>query len=473
MGKNGKNGKKGKNQQDSHDKRKDKRVKGQPQGKSTSKNGYMNTCSEFKFINEQKVRSVFENKLFMKAVSSNKPLGSREIKLLQKQYKDVNWHKPGPICLCLVCGQPLDERHVNEHISKNKNHFLMLSFNDHTIYCAKCDKDYPIQPKTLLSELLGMDEEVDPKQKLKPKVQAAGSINARGLHNLGNSCWLNASLQLLARLNLIPDNVSPTTNPLCYSFLDLCMELKKSGHAIKPSEFVSNMLSKLPFLSVIEQQDAYEFLVLFLDTLRDELGGTPQNLSSSELSLCQQSLSTPVDKCVGFILESSMKCENCNSIHCLYQRTTILSICVPIGTPSTLEECLKMYFSESSSAGDDWRCEDCGQIAECSITPSFATLPSVLIIHLSRFRFGNHGYVKNNVKISIPLSFETNGFGISSTFNLMGFVTHYGTMEGGHYTSVFRDKSNNYLYFDDSVVSTITQEEALDIQPYILFYTKQ
>ena len=469
----GKKGKKGKDKQDSHDKGKDRRNKGQPQKNSSQKGGYMSSCPEFKFINEQRVRNVFENKLFMKAISSNKPLSSKDIKVLQKQHKEVNWHKSGPIHLCLVCGQALDERHLDEHMVKNKNHYLTLSFNDRTIYCGKCQKDYPILPKTLLSELLGMEDDIDPKERIKPRVQAEGSISARGLHNMGNSCWMNASLQMLARLDLIPDGVSPTKAPLAASFCELCSELKKGGHAIKPGSFVSNMISKLPFLTVVEQQDAYEFLVLFLDTLRDELGGTPENLSASELSLCERSLSTPVDKCVGFILESSMKCENCNSVHCLYQRTTILSICVPIGAPSTLEECLKMYFSESSSAGDDWRCEDCGQIAECSLTPSFGTLPKVLIIHLSRFRYGNHGYVKNNVKISIPLSFDTDEFGINATYNIMGFVTHYGTMEGGHYTSVYREKSNNFLYFDDNIVSSITQEEALGIQPYILFYIKQ
>ena len=95
-------------------------------------------------------------------------------------------------------------------------------------------------------------------------------------------------------------------------------------------------------------KDYLPFLVLFLDSMRDELGGSPANLSSHDLSLCRTSLSTPIDQCVGFILKSSMKCENCESYHYLYQRTTILSICVPIGQPSSLEECLKMYFSESA-----------------------------------------------------------------------------------------------------------------------------
>ena len=468
--KDAKNGKKG--QSNKNQNKKEKRIKNQPQSMNKKKGGYLSTCPHFKFINEEKVRSIFNDKYFMKAMSSNKPLSSQERKTLEKKYKNVNWHKLGNIHICLVCGQPFDDRYIDEHMKNNKNHCLALCLNDRRILCLHCDETFPIEPHTFLATLLGADEEEDPSQKLKALAVADGSVGARGLHNLGNSCWMNASLQLLARLELVPETV-PSTCPLSQSFANLAAELKKGGHPIKPGDFVSKMLEKLPFLTVVDQQDAYEFLVLFLDSMRDELGGSPANLSSHDLSLCRTSLSTPIDQCVGFILKSSMKCENCESYHYLYQRTTILSICVPIGQPSSLEECLKMYFSESASAGDDWRCDNCGQVSECTLTPSFAVLPNVLIIHLARFRMSNYGFVKNNIRISIPDSIDTTTFGAPGEFTLLGFITHHGTMEGGHYTSVYQEKSGRFLYFDDNIVSTISKQEALNIQPYILFYVRK
>ena len=454
---------KGKNKDKGRDKDKNRRVKGPPQQVER----HAGSCPHFKFIDEGRIRSVFETKVFMKAISSNKPLSKNEIKSLQKMHKGVNWHKSGQISLCLTCGQAFDEKNVEEHATKCKNHLLFLSFNDRMIYCFKCDNSFPIEPKTLLAELLGTDEE---EISFSPKARACGAVAARGLHNLGNSCWMNATLQVLSRLNLVPETTSPTTAPLSAAFYSLAKDLKTPGHALRPNDFVGHMLTKLSFLDVREQQDAYEFLMLFLDTMRDEMGGTGKNLSSDELSKVKTSLCTPIDQCVGFIINSQMQCEKCGGTRFLYQRTTILSICVPIGQPATLEECLKMHFSESSSSGDDWRCDNCGQIADCTIVPSFATIPKVLIIHLARFRISNYGYVKNNVKITVPLTLNTEEFGVKGEYELLGFITHHGTMEGGHYTSVFKDKSS-FLYFDDSEVSTISTQEALSVQPYILFYS--
>ncbi|EAX74155.1 Clan CA, family C19, ubiquitin hydrolase-like cysteine peptidase, partial [Trichomonas vaginalis G3] len=263
----------------------------------------------------------------------------------------------------------------------------------------------PIEKGTLLAKLLNIEQ-----PETKPVVSAAplkSGLMARGLHNLGNSCWMNSSLQLLSRLPLLPDEVNGSKAPLAQAFKYLSTDLKNSGHAIKPGQFVSALLARLPFLSVTEQQDAYEFFTLFFDSLRDEMGGNAKDLSGNDIENVKKIDTTTIDKSVSFILDSEMRCETCNSVTHIYQRTTAISLCVPYGASTTLGEVLDSYFSESSS-GDDWKCDTCGNTTRCAIIPHIATTPQFLILHLARFRFGNNGFIKNNIKVELPLEISHN-----------------------------------------------------------------
>jgi ubiquitin C-terminal hydrolase len=93
-------------------------------------------------------------------------------------------------------------------------------------------------------------------------------------------------------------------------------------------------------------------------------------------------------------------------------------------------------------------------------------------VHLSRFRAGKNGYVKNNIKVAFPetLSLEP-GFGISCEYRLFGFVCHYGSIDAGHYTSVAREGAFHFI-FDDEEVVPVDYEKAVQLQAYLLFYQK-
>ncbi len=66
-----------------------------------------------------------------------------------------------------------------------------------------------------------------------------------GLVNLGNTCYLNSSLQCLKRVNELKDffvqsNFSTITpeGKLAYSFQSLLKQLEKKGESFEPYEFV-------------------------------------------------------------------------------------------------------------------------------------------------------------------------------------------------------------------------------------------
>lgn len=420
-------------------------------------------CNHLQRINKEKILKIFEHKLFLKAIALKNALPKAERKTLEKFHPDVNWNKPSGLQICLICGQVVDEKHYNSHV--NAQHCLFLDILNQRVHCESCEKPIPITQIDIFVQIFNLSQ-----PEIKPQIQAIAPtevIMARGLVNLGNSCWMNSTLQLLARIPLVAKDISESYQ-FATAFQRTSVELCKNGSVFKPSIFVHQLLAKFSYLSVYEQQDASEFVTMFLDALRDDLGGTPKNLSGNNLEDVKLSAMTSVDGTINFILDCEMKCELCETVSHIYQRTSILSMCVPFGASTTLEEIISDYFAEGSSA-DDWRCDSCNNTCSCSMIQRMKSTPKYLILHLARFRYTQDGFVKNNIQVRLPDTLDLKQYGATGSYELFGFVTHYGTMEGGHYTSVYHD-SNKYILFDDSTVSILSKSDALSLQPYIIFY---
>jgi ubiquitin carboxyl-terminal hydrolase 4/11/15 len=99
-------------------------------------------------------------------------------------------------------------------------------------------------------------------------------------------------------------------------------------------------------------------------------------------------------------------------------------------------------------------------------------MPRVLVLHLSRFRLGGKGgWVKNNLKVDFPevLALGDVFEGLDMNYRLLGFVSHAGTMQAGHYISVAR-VGDGYFMFNDDTVTPVLIDRARNLQAYMLFY---
>lgn len=89
-------------------------------------------------------------------------------------------------------------------------------------------------------------------------------------------------------------------------------------------------------------------------------------------------------------------------------------------------------------------------------------------------------YIYHNQIDNINGPFNAN----NATFDLYGVVNHYGTLEGGHYTSYCRvgcdfdrgltvngKRSRTWVKFDDHEVTDISPVDVKTQGAYILFYT--
>ena len=352
------------------------------------------SCSHFAGINEEKLKRTFENKVFGKALSG-KQISSGENKILSKIFPNVNWYHIDDMYICLNCGQPVDGKHFDSHFQKE--HCLALSIDDQTVNCTECGDCYDVKEGTFCGKLLGITNEVTPLSvsicSLKEKVE-----NGRGLINYGNSCWMNSTLQMLIRLPNFLDDAH--LGEISQEFLNLKKELSQCGAAIKPNKFLEALHKISDYLSVYEQHDAYEFLLLFLDSIRNEQEGISKGLNSNTIKTVESSLNTQIDSEFAFITKTIMKCQKCGFQQFIFERVSILSLYIPFGyEKTTLDNCIQLYFSESALEGKD--CSHCHEKCEYSLFPTLIEdhMPEILVIHLARFRVTKNGYVKNNSKV--------------------------------------------------------------------------
>jgi ubiquitin C-terminal hydrolase len=243
-------------------------------------------------------------------------------------------------------------------------------------------------------------------------------VNNSGLINLGNTCFLNAGLQLIL-----------SASPLITLILE--QEFREKGTKTRLSYYIKTINDYMspdtknlgPVIihkryqklnstyEAGEQSDAQEFILYILDDLRDlfykiEIKRTFDSivlLPNDELMLC-----LPMD-------------DNC----------------------ATLEDCYNLYNNKLTSEYQ----------------------PQCLFVSLKRFD-------KNVTKKNQPIRVDPTTDIFGSSYNLTGFVIHSGSCKGGHYTS-YGNRNMQWYYFNDKHVTETSMITALKEaeKAYILLFT--
>lgn len=220
-----------------------------------------------------------------------------------------------------------------------------------------------------------------------------------GLRNLGSSCYINSTVQMLFGLQhmhllfLFNDspqlrhamrrnqpNLTETMQNLLATFT------ARGGTSVVPSRFLKAVGALKPDLNVpFEQQDAQEFLLFVLDKLHLELAVKAQNVDPRTFvndadvhptdreeytkwckSLAELEGISAVNDMVQGHVQSKLVCNKCNHRSCSYSLFSILSLPIPSsnGRPVDLTDCLRYFTQDEVLSGENaWNCPECNKSA--------------------------------------------------------------------------------------------------------------
>ncbi|KAM9752836.1 LOW QUALITY PROTEIN: ubiquitin carboxyl-terminal hydrolase 11-like [Menidia menidia] len=148
-----------------------------------------------------------------------------------------------------------------------------------------------------------------------------------------------------------------------------------------------------------------------------------------------------------------------------------------------LQDCIHKFTSrERLEEENPWFCPVCKRHQLATKKLDLWALPEVLIIHLKRFCYTKFTREKLDTLVEFPLrDLDLSGLLLrrsslepQSRYDLIAVSNHYGGLRDGHYTSFARNKdSAHWFYFDDSKVTSASEEQIMTNAAYVLFYHRQ
>jgi ubiquitin carboxyl-terminal hydrolase 8 len=334
-----------------------------------------------------------------------------------------------------------------------------------------------------------------------------------GLENLGNTCFLNACMQVLNHtyeLNAFLDSDKhkrnfktdlPDSNILI-EWDDLRKVMWSGNGVVSPNRFVHNVhkvatVKGKDIFTGWTQNDMPEFLLFFIDCLHNsisrginiKISGNPENSTDATAIKCYEMLKTTYAKEYSEIMDmfygiyvSEIVSKDNGQKHVIKPENYFI-LDLPIletnALAKNLYECMDIYCKPEILEGDNaWFNEKTGKKEDIKKQISFWSFPKILVITLKRF--SPDGRQKLNSFIEYPLenldlSRYICGYNKDSyKYDLYGVCNHMGGVMGGHYTAFVRNSENEWYHCNDNKVELV-ENPASVVTPmaYCLFYRKK
>ena len=327
------------------------------------------------------------------------------------------------------------------------------------------------------------------------------SFGKNGLHNVGQTCYLNSALQILAHtpdlslfylsgkyFNSIIDKKAnvPDVVYQFILFLNHYWGTNNTHSGINPIDFVK-VFSKSSGLAVGQSQDSMEALVHIVDQLKEDACAhikRSMKAVSLESKITLNEDGKPIYNTWQEYLDSypsvitsvftwfdDVKFEplNCSHICSANDISTALALHIPEQKkPVELTELISKHYQGETI---DYTCSECGIKGKAKRTITCLKMPQVLAIHLKRY---NNQAQKINTPLNIPLTLEVVSDGDDSgetrVYHLYGQIEHSGSYGGGHYNAYCRhSETGEWILFDDRNVRACKPPD-VSANSYGLFY---
>jgi ubiquitin carboxyl-terminal hydrolase 12/46 len=340
-----------------------------------------------------------------------------------------------------------------------------------------------------------------------------------GLENLGNSCFFNSVLQILAHTHALRDNLTKDTNlakhlantPTLVQIapqlaarlstrrqqqllalgdkLSLAAEIAfilqqlhaAQTNSISPTSFFHAFRICFPRFLGNGQHDAQECLRLLLERIDSEIK------FASEINPELSHYSTLISGLFQGGLVYEIQCSSCKDTVSRRDPFWDISLDIPdtvflskVGDgqfcfrPCSLDDCLRRF-----CAGEPlghYRCQKCGSTGGAVKRTRIGHFPEILSLHLKRFRWLEASPLKVSTSVEYPfeLILCDDDCEDEVVYQLSGMIEHRGyASEHGHYAAYVYDVSSDvWVLYDDSRVVRLSVDQLNCVQAYILFYHK-
>lgn len=341
-----------------------------------------------------------------------------------------------------------------------------------------------------------------------------GGLGA-GLHNFSNTCYMNATLQAIAHVpplaqyfmqNFRSREANPNA-PMDFAFFlaDVLRQIHTGRGVIMPTDLAKNVrvLSKLFRLG--EQADAMEFFVYLMEaaqkSLMWRLTGVKEGARKMPLLVSQSTALLRISSGYyrsqvawskqeeiallrnGHFTQAAMDLQMNKTlgeklVSNTYDPFSLLSVQV-VG--NSLQDCLQAYTVVEQLPGRIYTTPRKVQVrATKQLLVRMA--PITLVIQLKRFTFMR---TKISKYVAFPLTLDLKPYVANDgaqtgtplldamQYVLQAIIVHHGgSLNSGHYTSYVRAKNGLWAHCDDSSVRSVSEQEVLRQQAYMLFYSK-
>ena len=284
-------------------------------------------------------------------------------------------------------------------------------------------------------------------------------------------------------------------------FFEIASQNKRTG-VYSPKRFIARLKRDNELFRSFMHQDAHEFFNYTLNECceileREARAARDQDpaadpASDDAESRAQPKITTWIHEIFQGHLTNETECLWCENV--TRRDEAFLDLSLDVEQNASVSACLRQFSSDELLANrDKFQCDKCGGLQEAHKRMVLKSAPSVLALHLKRFKYiesaGRHSKLMHRVVFPQELRLDTLSEGASTeqkdaSYDLFAIVVHVGSGPNhGHYVSLVKSHGQ-WLTYDDDAVDIAEEEDVLRLfgntrenqgsseQGYILFYQR-